>query len=315
MTTDTNDALTNTAKNGSALASMATALRSLHGAEIKTVGQDGPGNAVIAILPKDKRIEDLQPILDKYLVRPSRRTGTATLTDLTSLLSHIARFATAETAVFADPARQAPKLTVVFDYHPSEKKAPKSARTDWMVHRAVYAPTLSDPWKVWTQFDNKHMSQGDFATFIEDRLVDLVVPNLDDPTLKTFAELVQGKFAEPSDLVALSRGLQISVDVKVRNAVQLNTGAIQVQYEEVHEDGQGQPISIPNLFQICVPVFYGGANYRMAVRLRYRLAGQKLSWHYTLVRPELVFDDAFLGIVEQVRKDAQLTVFLGTPEK
>lgn len=313
--TDKNDSLEAAAANGSPLATMATALRDLHGAEVVTFGPENAGTAHLVILPKDKRVEDLQPVLDKYLVRPNRRTGTATLTDLSSLLSHAERFASPESAVFADPNRSAPKLTVVFDYHPATSDEEKAPRTDWMVHRAVYAPTLSDAWKVWSQFDGKPMSQGDFATFIEDRLMDLVVPNLDDPTLKTFADLVQGKFAEPSALVALSRGLQVSVDVKVRNAVQLNTGAIQVQYEEVHEDGQGAPINIPNLFQIAIPVFYGGANYRMAARLRYRLSGQKLQWHYSLVRPELVFDDAFLGIVEKVRAESKLPVFLGTPEK
>ena len=310
MAEDTSECTTSTA-------ALANEFKKLYGAEIREIARPADGSALVAILPEGKKVQDLKPILDLYLGRPERRKGTATLTDLASLLAHVARFATAETAVFADPARSQPKLTVVFDYHPTERAgaADATSRTDWMEHRALYAPTLSDAWKVWTQFDGKAMAQGDFATFIEDRLMDLVVPNLDDPTLKTFAELVQGKFAEPSDLVTLSRGLQVSVDVKVRNAVQLNTGAIQVQYEEVHEDGQGAPISIPNLFQIAIPVFYGGDLYRMAARLRYRLAGQKLAWHYSLVRPELVFDDAFMGIVEKVRSESHLPVFLGTPEK
>lgn len=314
MSNALNEQLDMAAANGSTLATLSAALRDLHGAEIRNLGELDPSQPTVAILPKDKRIEDLQPILDMYLVAPKRRIGTASLTDLASLLAHLSRFATPESAVFADPNRAAPKLTVVFDYHPREAHKAEVGRTDWLAHRAEYAPKLSDAWKVWTAYDSKSMPQADFATFIEDRLMDLVVPNLDDPTLKTFAELVQGRFAEPSDLVALSRGLAINVDVKVRNAVQLNTGAIQVQYDEQHQDGEGAPINIANLFQIAIPVFYGGANYRMAVRLRYRLAQQKLVWHYTLVRPELVFDDAFMGIVSKVREEGY-PVFLGTPEK
>jgi hypothetical protein len=104
------------------------------------------------------------------------------------------------------------------------------------------------------------------------------------------------------------------VETTVKNAVQLNTGIINVQFEETHRDGLGQPIQIANLFQICVPVFYGGTPYRIAVRLRYRLAGGKIVWSYQLVRPDLVFDDAFKGIVKQVVDETEVPVFLGTPE-
>jgi uncharacterized protein YfdQ (DUF2303 family) len=302
-------------QSSSALATMSTDLKLLHGAEIRTVSPSPNQAITVAILPKDKRLEDLQPIFDKYRAYPRRRVGSATLTDLASMIAHIERFATDRSAVFADPNREAPKLTVVFDYHPKEGIGDDVGAADWMQHRAVYAPTLSDAWTVWDESDSTQMAQGDFAHFIEDRLMDLVVPDLDDPTLKTFAALVQGKFASPSDLVALSRGLAVNVDTKVRQAVQLNTGAIAVQYEEQHQDGEGAPINIANLFQICVPVFYGGANYRMAVRLRYRLSGQRLAWHYSLVRPELVFDHAFMEIVDKVRSETSLPVFLGTPEK
>jgi hypothetical protein len=86
-----------------------------------------------------------------------------------------------------------------------------------------------------------------------------------------------------------------------------------VSYDEQHRDGAGQPIRVANLFQICIPVFYAGTPYRMAVRLRYRLNGGKLSWSFLLVRPDLVFDDAFRGIVAKV-EETGTPVFLGSPE-
>jgi uncharacterized protein YfdQ (DUF2303 family) len=191
---------------------------------------------------------------------------------------------------------------------------PMAQKADFMGHRATYAPALSDPWKLWTSNHGKAMPQAEFAQFIEDNITDVIVPNFDDPKLKTFAELVGGKFAEPSDLLALSRGLSVNVDVNVRHAVTLNTGAISVQYDETHKDGAGAPINIPNLFTIAIPVFYGGELYRVAARLRYRLSGGKLLWSYLLVRADLVFDDAFNGIVAKVRSEADVPVYLGSPE-
>jgi hypothetical protein len=87
----------------------------------------------------------------------------------------------------------------------------------------------------------------------------------------------------------------------------------QRRYDEQHRDGAGAPINIANLFQISSRLLRRHG-YRMAVRLRYRLSGGKISWSYHMFRPELVFDDAFRGIVEKVTKETEAPVFLGSPE-
>jgi uncharacterized protein YfdQ (DUF2303 family) len=293
-------------------ATIAREVKALHGVELHHIHALIAEGGTIAVLPEGKRIEDLKPILDRYLLRPDRRRGTATLTDAASFIEHVKRFASEDSAVFASPTRSAPKFTVVFDYHPSGSKATDA---DFMGHRATYAPALSDPWNAWSGKNGVPMSQVDFATFIEDHITDVVVPNLDDPNLKTFADLVQGRFASPSDLLAMSRGLAINVETTVKNAVQLTSGIINVQYEETHKDGMGQPISIANLFQVCIPVFYGGQLYLIGVRLRYRQAGGRIMWSYQLVRPDVVFDDAFKGIVQQIVQETEVPVFLGAPEQ
>jgi uncharacterized protein YfdQ (DUF2303 family) len=288
---------------------VADEIKRLAGFEMINTG--GVSRAMLAVVPEGKKVQDLTTILDQYLPKPLRRRGTATLTDAASFIEHVKRFASGQSAVFANPERQKPALTVVFDYHPEGEDA---TQADNLTHRGVYAPALSDEWKAWTGNHGKPMSQADFAAFIEDRITDVIVPNLDDPNIKTFAELVQGRFAEPSDLLALSRGLAINVETSVKNALSLTTGEISVVYDEQHRDGAGAPINIANLFQICIPVFYAGSAYRMAVRLRYRLSGGKIAWSFLLVRPDLVFDDAFRGIVSTVTKETGVPVFLGSPE-
>lgn len=291
-------------------ATIAREIKALHGVELFKIADLAERGGTIAVLPEGKRIEDLKPILDRYLERPDRRRGTATLTDAASFIAHLNRFASKDSAVFANPDRSRPSFTAVFDYH--ERGALGDA--EFMVHRAAYAPALSDPWKAWSAKNGAQMSQVDFAVFIEEHITDVIVPNYDDPNLKTFADLVQGRFATPSELLAMSRGLAINVETTVKNAVQLNTGIINVQFEETHKDGMGQPINIANLFQIAVPVFYGGQLYLIGVRLRYRQAGGKIVWSYQLVRADVTFDDAFKGIMQQIKNETAAELFLGAPE-
>jgi hypothetical protein len=174
---------------------------------------------------------------------------------------------------------------------------------------------LSDEWKAWTAKNNTFMGQGDFAAFVEEHITDLIVPNLDDPKLKTFADLVEGSWATPADMMKLSRGMSVNVESKVKNAQTLSSGEVSVVFEEVHTNGAGEPLKVATLFTIAIPVFYAGDLYRIAARLRYRVQGGSISWLYQLVRPELVFDDAFKGLVEKVKKETNVPVFAGTPEK
>lgn len=294
--------------NDSENAAMAAEMRSLLGAEVWPLGN----SPSVAVLPEGKSLESLKPFLDEYLKKPERRRGAGTATDTASFIALVHRFASAESAIFADANIAGPSLLAVYDYHP---QSVESTNADWLQHTTKYAPALSEEWKAWKAKNGTSMSQADFAAFLEERITDVIVPNLDDPDLKTFADLVQGRFADPSQLFGLARGLSVNVETQVRQAVNLPTGEISVVYDENHKDGTGAPISVPNLFQICVPVFYADALYRLAVRLRYRIASGKLTWSYLLVRPDIAFEHAFRGILEKVEKETSSPVFLGTPEK
>lgn len=287
--------------------------KELHKSELVSLSRPTAGNGLALVLPEGRTSESIKEYLDEFLEKPERRHGTATLVDVDSFIAHAKRFASASSAIFASPVRQSPSLTSVIDYYP---ESTDTKATDWLQHRGVYKLPLSDEWTVWLSNNNKLMQVADFAAFIESRVTDIVVPNLDDPKLKTFADIVQGKWAEPSDLLGLSRGLSINVDTEIKNHAVLQTGEITVAYAETHrESGSNAPIKIANLFQICIPVFYNGGLYRIAAWLRYRVLNGKINWMYQLVRPDLAFDDAFDGIVKQVREETKLPVLLGAPEQ
>lgn len=295
--------------SGTNVAALADTFARFHATEIHDATTEGA--APYAIVPEGKSVESLKAILDQYLTKPRRRRGISNVRDLGSFTAVIARFKSDESVVYADPSRTMPKLVAVFDYLPAGDDATKA---DWMEHRSVYAPELSEEWKRWHGQNNKWMNQSEFSAFVVNNITSLVVPNLDDPALKAFTDLVEGVWATPSQVHQLSRKLEVNAAIKVRNAETISSGEVSIVYEEVHNDGAGAPLKVPTLFQVCIPVFYAGALYRIAARLRYRLAEGRVLWMYELVRLDLVFDDAFKGIVDAVRSEADVPVFLGSPE-
>lgn len=273
---------------------------------------EGIADTQVLVVPKDKAVQGLQPFLDLARARPRRRDGVVKVRSTDSLIGITLRHRhEGNTVVFAAPDRQRPSLVTVFDYHPPTDNVYEA---QWGKHRAFYAPELSEEWKAWTGAHGKTLDQRAFAEFVEDHVADVIVPPADDEKLAALAELVGGRYATPADLVTLSRGLQVSSEVKVRDAVTLSTGEIAVTYEESHRDGKGAPLQVPNLFVLAIPVFYAGPLYRIPVRLRYTLREGGVKWSVHLVRHDRVFDHAFEEICEAVRTATSVPLFIGAPE-
>lgn len=284
----------------------------LYDARLTTIeSDDGEHHVPIAILPSGKRVESLKKYIDEYATQPERRAGTATLRDLASFIAHVNRFKSADSSIFADPNPVRPSLTAVFDYHPG---GPDVTAAAFGRHRSVYAAPVSEEWKAWIGINGKPLAQGEFAAFLEDHVTEVLVADESDEQLKAFADLVGGRFANATQLLALSRGLQVNVDTQVREVVTLSSGEIDIKYAEQHRDGEGQPIKVANLFVIAIPVFYGGATYRIPARLRYRVQGGRITWSVHLVRVDRVFDDAFHGAIAEVQTKTDLPIFVGSPE-
>lgn len=261
------------------------------------------------VLPAGRRVESLKPILDQFLTKPERRKGTIKLSTQESLIAISLRFASDASVLFANPDPAKPSFTIVFDYTPPGEKG-----TDWHQHRAVYAPILAEEWAAWREKDGEFMPSGEFAAFIEERIGDLVLKHESDEGADEYAALVDGKFASPSELLVLSRGLEVNVNAKVKQATRLSSGEISVVYDEAHVDGDGRPIRVPQLFLISIPVFYGGDKRRIVVRLRYRVTQSGIMWAYQLVSPDAVFTAAIEDAAETIQEGTELPLFFGSPE-
>lgn len=235
-------------------------------------------------------LESVADLFEKWRERPARKKGTAKTTTLRSFHALTNRHKTDDSAIFAEMDWRKPGFTAVIDYH----EAMNGGAPDNLGHRIAYSFPLSEEWTAWAKMDGAKMAQADFAAFLEEHIADLTSP--------TEAEAIQmerdfaTKCAAPSELVLLSRGLQVFVGSNVKNAVTLQSGEGQVVWEETHKDAAGNTLKVPGMFMLSIAPFFMGEKIRVPVRLRYRAAGGSLVWFYQIYRPDV-------AITEQVRRD------------
>lgn len=267
-----------------------------------------------------KKLVSLKPLLDEYATRPDRRIGTDTLLDLDSLTAWIMRHKDAGTVLFCDSDRAKPSMVAIVDYH-QEGEGDDKAR--FRQFRGQYHFPLDPRWVAWSEVDGKPLSQAEFASFLEDHILDLQAPNVSidgegnelaqaPDIVSRFLALAGGSVATPGEVVALSRGLDLTVDAKVANKVNLQSGEHNLVFEEVHGNGNGEKVRVPQLFLLAIPVFErANAVYKVPVRLRYRIDQGKVIWVPTLFGAADIFDRAIRDVARDVMIEAGVPLFYG----
>jgi uncharacterized protein YfdQ (DUF2303 family) len=266
------------------------------------------------LVPEGYKAQSIKPYLDDFLKRPRRRKGTATVTDLDSFVTLTARGADGHSVIFAARDKNPPTLTAVLNYNePTADDA--AARGRFGDHRVLYNFPLSPEWTAWIGQNGKSMSQGEFAAFVEGRVLDLVEqPTKKDEPVMLLAKNLRGTFALPSEMVTMSRGMSLNVNEQVQEVIDIGSGQMQVNYSQTHVGERGKPLKVPSLFLIAVPVFQKGELFLIAARLRYRKTDARLIWWYELYQPEKSFDLAFDEAAEHAAEETKLPLYYGTPE-
>lgn len=254
---------------------------------------------------------------DGYRLNPLYRQGTVQLTQLHSFIDVVNRFKFERSAIFACDDMQKPGLTAVFDYHPDNGSEAGDHHAQAMRHRAEYAFPLSTEWKAWAGQNAKPMGMGEFARFIEDNITDVSADPVESfaESSRNFVSANRGNLATPTKLVEISRGLQVYERAVIKEARNLSSGEAQFTFDSEHTDGDGKPLTLPNMFSITIPVFARSPDaFRLIARFRYRKTGEGLLFWYELWRPDLTFETAFNEAVAKVGAETALPVFVGSPE-
>lgn len=290
-------------------------------------------SAHLVAMPSHRKVEDLTAKHREAaeFLKPARRKGTARLDDLQSLIEWANRFKGPTSALFAKPDLNAPTITCIADYHAEGPADQATATGDPTArhchHRAIYSFPLSEEWKAWTGVSGNPLEKDDLGEFIEANAKDIMDPTAailaakesdknqpwENRLIQT-AQQIEGRYGQLTQLLQMSRQFQVYETSNLKVTSNRDTGESEIQFLNEHKGADGKPLQIPNLIIIAIPVFMGGAPYRMPVRFRYRKMGGAVRFILSIYNPEKAFEAAFKEAVEEATEKTELPTFKGTPE-
>lgn len=292
----------------------------------------------LVAVPAGHNVQDISAAIRSAaeVFRPLRRKGTARVTTLQSLIDWTNRFKDSGSVLFADKGDlangQMPTMTAVINYHEGtgergDVEGTHQRGTAHGDHRGLYAFPLSKPWKDWLEIAGKPLDKDTFGTFIENNALHIADPSpallkaKEDQTnadwenrlIRTAAHL-DGRWAPVHTLLEMSKRLAIYEVADLDVTSNRDTGERSISFKSEMRDAKGAPLKVPNLFLIVIPVFDGGAPYRIPVRLQFRKAGETVRFFLTPHEPDRAFEDAFTEAADTAAKGTGLPIFFGKPE-
>lgn len=270
------------------------------------LGKGLPPSIPVGFDRKEQAFRSLRTLIEEFRGAPARRKGTATADTLQSFINLVNRHKDEQSALFGRCIWPEPKLTAVLDYDSADTDARNRS------HRIVYAFPLTEEFKAWVGFNAKPMDQETFAAFLEEHAAELAAPA--DGERSEYERLFNEKMATPSEVVALSRHLEVFVNAKAKQGVRLQTGERQVEFAEEHVNAKGEAVVIPGVFMVSVPAFVDGDPVRIPARLRYRISGGDIKWFYQLYRWESFLREQVGYDLKAAADETGLPSFEGAPE-
>jgi uncharacterized protein YfdQ (DUF2303 family) len=265
-----------------------------------------PGNVPVAFDRKSQTFKSVKGLIEEFRQAPDRRKGTATVETLASFIALVERHKDDNSVLFGKTVWPDPKLTAVLDY--DKEGVPARNRS----HRIVYAFPLTEEFKAWVASNAKPMEQEIFAAFLEEHSAELAAPSVGE--ISEYERLFNEKMATPSEVVALSRHLEVFVAARAKQGVRLQSGERVVALSDAPQTAQGAAIVVPGVFMVSVPAFVDGDAVRIPARLRYRVSGGKVLWFYQLYRWEFYLREQVGHDLKQASNETGLPAFEGAPE-
>lgn len=261
------------------------------GRALGDVTQPSMDGRSIIVVPTGYKAEAIEHLVEKFLPSPRRKKARISLTTPASFIAYIKEHKLPQTRIFVTGDKSNPSFTAYIDFHSKEQ-------TSWNEHVAAYSCELTEEWKAWLAMEKKPMNQTEFAEFIEVQQSGILEP----------------KGAEMLELVTT---LEAKVDVEFNSAIKLQNGKVKLGYtEDVEMTGGGNGsqrglIEIPTHFVVGVQPFEGLDGYKIRCRLKYRIGGGKVSFHYEMIDRHLFIKDAVKGIEKSIVEALGITPFRG----
>lgn len=302
-------------------------------AAIKPVRRTGAAtlNTLASLIDWTNRFKGPDSALFLDIQRGSSITATKTSGGSSSIDRDAARASASEitTQNFSITKPGSVRMVAMIDYHAGGEPVADGGEDPTArhcAHRGVYEFPVSEAWRRWTGAAGEEMDVAQFGRFLEDNARDLQNPtpfiqsgdiSIAEPMnwesiARETAERLKAKFATVSQMIDLGRSFSVIVDEKVAVKVDRQSGRANLMVQEDHSDEAGQPLALPRLFLIAIPVFEGGDLFPIICTFSYRPRGPKLS--FDLYDATTSFEDAVRDVATEAKKGTDLPLFEGSPE-
>lgn len=244
-----------------------------------------PGGRSYLITPENAEVKDVTPDNAGTTHKPDHIRQGVTLQTTKSLADYLGTFKGPNTILFADIA--ASRIVGAIDYHAATK-------ADLVKHTATLDLPHSVEWKLWTGIDGKHLSQLDFARFLDENRDDITTP-------------------DAAALLEVVKDLHAVNTKNTKTSVRLNTDHVdfEVSASTDTRGSTGGRLEIPNAFKLRIPVYFGEPPVAIEARLRWNETDAGLAFGIMLLRKEQVRQDDFMRIVGQVSEASTLPAVYG----
>lgn len=246
-------------------------------------------NIPVVVIPEGFKVEGLEKFIwNEHRERPERIKQSVTVQDVDSFVNYYNLFSDENTRTFADENQS--RVLAVLDYHGAKEGSPR-----WGSHRLTLLLQKSPEWVIWLGNNNKAKTQQEFCEFLEQHATDITKPS-------------------PAHMKDIAGDLWMKTDVEFSSSQRQTDGQVQFKYSESSKTGVGTgDLMVPESFTISIAPFFGGQRVDMIAMLRFRLKEGKLTFFYTLIRPDEVLHQAFLAARDTIATQLQVAIINGSP--
>lgn len=247
------------------------------------------GNIPYVLVPQGYTAQPMPDLIfNNHTLAPERVERAVKVFDSASFVEYYNLFEDIGSRVFADEEKNS--VVAILDYH-LDSTTPR-----WGKHKLTLTLRLSEEWTRWTKLNGQQVTQQAFVEFLEQNCTDISAP-------------------DPASIRDIANDLSATTEMDFQSAKRQSDGSVRFKcIETTKTKVGGNEVEVPDRFRISIPVFVGGDRIDIDAFLRFRIAGQKLNFFYTLVRPEAAVRAAFKATRDQIEAGIEgLTIINGDP--
>lgn len=240
----------------------------------------------VAVVPAGTEIKDLE----QYLLVPLSKRASVTMNDSASFVRYVNEHKLASTRIFATVTADGGAFNAILDYHEAGAGVPARGQ-----HRVSYALKHSAEWLRWKAKDGVKFSQRDFAKFLEDNIIDVVIP----------------PGGEVLDLVTT---LEATATATFKGSVKLQNGDESVSFERSTESKSGAngDFEIPREITLFIPVFEGQEAANVGLRLRHNVGDKCLTFTFEIMRANKIVEARIVAMIAAIAAGTGIEPFRGS---